>query len=67
MRNEYDFSESRSNPYVKKLRKPVTMNLDVAIVEYFKAEGERTGVPYQNIINMYLQQCVDEEKHLTFV
>lgn len=66
MREEYDFSESRANPYVERLRKPVTMNLDVANIEYFKAEAARTGVPYQVIINMYLTECREQEKHLAF-
>lgn len=29
MRDEYDFTESKASPYAEKLRKPVTMNLDV--------------------------------------
>ena len=66
MREEYDFSESRANPYVERLRKPVTMNLDVANIEYFKAEAARTGVPYQVIVNMYLTECREQEKHLAF-
>ncbi len=66
MRPEYDFENAEKNPYVKKLRKPVTMNLDIDVIEYFKQESARTGVPYQTIINLYLGQCVAEEKHLTF-
>ena len=67
MREEYDFSNSRPNPYVERLRKPVTINLDVANVEYFKDEAARTGLPYQNIINMYLTECREQGKHLAFV
>lgn len=66
MRDEYDFTESKANPYAEKLRKPVTMNLDVDTVDYFKAESKRTGIPYQSIINLYLRQCADEGKHLVF-
>lgn len=66
MRNEYDFSDSRPNPYIERLRKPVTMNLDVANIDYFKAESARTGVPYQVIINMYLTECRENERHLAF-
>ncbi len=73
MRDEYDFSGSEQSPYhghVRKgrpARKPVTMNLDVRVIGYFKAEAERTGVPYQSIINAYLLQCVDEQRHLRLV
>ena len=67
MRDEYDFTASRPNPYAKKLRRQVTMNLDVDTVDYFKAEAERTGVPYQNLINLYLAQCVAEHRTVAFV
>lgn len=66
MRKEYDFSKSRVNPYMERLRKPVTINLDVANIDYFKSEAARTGVPYQTIINMYLTQCRTQDKHLVF-
>ena len=66
MRKEYDFSKSRVNPYVERLRKPVTINLDVANIDYFKSEAARTGVPSQTIINMYLTQCRTQDKHLVF-
>lgn len=36
MRNEYDFSRSRKNPYASRLKKPVTIRLDTASVDYFK-------------------------------
>lgn len=64
MEEEFDFENSKPNPYAERLRKPVTMNIDVEIIEYFKAESKRTGIPYQNIINMYLLQCVEEGKHI---
>ena len=67
MREEYDFSESCPNPYAGRVKKPVTMNLDVETIEYFKAEAKRTGIPYQKIINMYLGQCAAEKKRLAFV
>ena len=64
MEEEFDFENSKPNPYAERLRKPVTMNIDVKIIEYFKAESKRTVIPYQNIINMYLLQCVEEGKHI---
>ena len=67
MREEYDFSNSVANPYVKKARKQVTMNLDVDVIDYFKAQGAETGMPYQRLINLYLSQCAAEGKKLAFV
>lgn len=68
MRDEYDFSNARKNPYAKKMEKQqVTINLDKNIVLYFKSMANDTGVPYQTLINLYLDQCVKEEKKLTFI
>lgn len=64
MRDEYDFTDSVQNPYAGKVRRRVTINLDGEMVDYFKEEARRTGVPYQNIINLFLGQCVREGKHL---
>ena len=35
MRPEYDFSNARKNPYAEKLKKQITINLDVKTIEYF--------------------------------
>lgn len=64
---EVDFSQSIPNPYTGKVRRRVTINLDSDTVDYFKAESARTGVPYQTIINLYLTECRNQEKHLTFI
>lgn len=64
MDEEFDFDNCEPNPYAERFRKLVTMNVDVKVIEYFKAESKRTGIPYQNIINMYLLQCVEEGKHI---
>ena len=67
MRNEYDFSESIPNPYARKAYKQVTMNLDADVLDYFKAQGAETGIPYQRLINLYLAQCAADNKKLAFV
>jgi predicted DNA binding CopG/RHH family protein len=62
MRDEYDFSQSVSNPYLKKLKKQVTIRLEEEVVEYFKQLSEDVGIPYQSLINLYLQDCVRAER-----
>ena len=64
MRKEYDFSKSVKNPYAKHLKKQVTLRLSVDVIDYFKKLAEETGVPYQNLINLYLQDCVHSQKKL---
>jgi len=57
MREEYDFSRSRKNPYAKQLRRQVTIRLDTVAVNYFKQLGAELGMPYQNLINLFLRDC----------
>ena len=64
MKKEYDFAKSVKNPYAKHLKKQVTLRLNVDVVEYFKKQSEETGVPYQNLINLYLQDCAHSQKKL---
>ncbi len=52
MRAHYDFSQSKPNPYVGKLKKPVTIRLGVDVIDYFRAMSEETGIPYQTLINL---------------
>ena len=64
MRDEYDFSHARKNPYAKKLKRQITINLDDAVIEYFKAQSESAGIPYQTLINLYLRDCVTSGRKL---
>lgn len=64
MRKEYDFSNSKKNPYVKKLKKQVTIRLDEETINYFKQLGEKKDIPYQSLINLYLRDCAMKHKNL---
>ena len=68
MRDEYDIEKlnPRRNPYVKKLKKQVTINLNVETINYFKKLSTETGIPYQTLINMYLTDCAKNKKRLKF-
>ena len=57
MRTEYDFSKSRKNPYAKSLKRQITIRLDASAVDYFKKIAGEMGMPYQNLINLYLRDC----------
>lgn len=64
MREEYDFSNARKNPYAKKLKKQITINIDADTIEYFKAQADSSGIPYQTLINLYLSDCAENKKQL---
>ncbi|MBR9702412.1 BrnA antitoxin family protein [Candidatus Woesearchaeota archaeon] len=64
MRKEYDFSNSVKTPYARKLKKPISIRLDEDTIAYFKGMSEETGIPYQNLINLYLRDCATKHKKL---
>ncbi len=71
MRKEYDFRKmkGRRNPYAARLKQQITIRMGVDIIDYFKALARDTRIPYQNLINMYLRECVTSKKQpaLTWV
>jgi predicted DNA binding CopG/RHH family protein len=66
MKTEYDFTKSKPNPYTKKLKQQITIRLDIETIDYFKKVSEETGVPYQNLINLYLMDCASKNKKPNF-
>jgi predicted DNA binding CopG/RHH family protein len=64
MRNEYDFSSAKKNPYASKLKKQVTIRIDESAIDYFKSLAEETGISYQNLVNLYLVDCAKNKRKL---
>ena len=66
MREHYDFAKMKGerNPYGKALKQPITMRLDKTTVAYFKTLATELGMPYQNLINLYLRDCAMQHKRL---
>ncbi len=62
MKKEYDFSKSRRNPYSKNLKKQITIKIETETIEYFKKMAAETGIPYQNLINLYLRDCTKNKR-----
>ena len=65
MRKEYDFSKSKKNPYAKALKKQITIRIEAETIDYFKKFAEDSGIPYQNLINLYLRDCVCSHRKLS--
>jgi hypothetical protein len=59
MRTHYDFSKlkGRRNPYLKLLKQSITIRLEKDTIKYFKDLSPQVGMPYQNLINLYLRDC----------
>jgi uncharacterized protein (DUF4415 family) len=68
MRRKYDLDKmmGRRNPYAKRLKKQITIRVGVDVLEYFKPLAEETGIPYPNLINLYLRDCVVSRKRPDF-
>jgi len=64
MKKEYDFSNAKPNPYIRKLRKQISIRLDIDTIDYFKKKAEETGIAYQNLINLYLTDCAIHSKSI---
>ena len=66
MLEEYDIDKlnPRPNPYAKELKKQVTIKISPSVIDYFKGEAMETGIPYQTLINLYLDDCVKKKKKL---
>lgn len=64
MKEEYDFSNARKNPYAKKLKQQITINIDSEVIDFFKQMSATSGIPYQTLINLYLSDCMTQKRKL---
>lgn len=64
MRKEYDFSKAIRNPYAGKLKRQITIRLEAETIDYFKTLANESGIPYQNLINLYLRDCAHSARKL---
>ena len=68
MRTDYDLTKlkGRRNPYVKALKKQITIRLGADVIEYFKSMAEQIGMPYQSLMNLYLRDCAERHRRLNW-
>ena len=58
LEKEFDFSKAIKNPYIKELKKQVTIKISPTVIDYFNEEAVETGIRYLTLINVYLTECV---------
>ena len=61
----FDKMKGHRNPYAKNLKKQVTLRMGIDIIDYFKNLAEKSGIPYQNLINLYLSDCVQSNRKIS--
>lgn len=66
MLEEYDIDQlnPRPNPYAKELKKQVTIKISPTVIDYFKDQASKVGIPYQTLINLYLSDCVNNKREI---
>ena len=69
MRDNYDFSKARKNPYIDKLepKRQISIRIDEKTIEYFQKLSAELNIPYQSLINSYLQDCVRKRLEPTWM
>ena len=69
MRSEYDFSKmkGRKNPFAQRLKRQVTIRLGQDIIDYFQSLAQESDIPYQMLINLYLRECAQSHKKLSWI
>ncbi len=65
MKTSYDFSGATRNPYANRLKKQITIRIDVGVLDYFKELSQELGIPYQTLINLHLRDCSSSRKRPT--
>jgi hypothetical protein len=65
MRKEYDFTKmkAKKNPFVS-IKKAIGINLSPEVIDYFKGLSKKMRIPYQTLIDLYLQDCVKNKRKL---
>ena len=64
MRDHYDFSASKPNPYARRTKQQITIRLDSDTLSWFKAMAQEQGIPCQSLINLYLRDCAESGRKL---
>jgi len=67
MKKEYDLAnmKSRKNPYASRLKRQVTIRINIQAIDYFKNMAKETGLPYQQLIDSYLSDCVHNNRKIS--
>ena len=60
MKAEYDLSRMKAvpNPFAASAKTAVTIRLSHRVIDYFKKMAAERALPYQSLVNMYLEDCV---------
>ena len=68
MKSEYDLAnmKSRPNPFAQQLKQQVTLPLRIDVINFFEKKAKEKGISYQELIDLYLQDCVTNDREILF-
>ncbi|MCA2504621.1 MAG: antitoxin [Microcystis sp. M54BS1] len=68
MKSEYDLAnmKSRPNPFAQQLKQQVTLPLRIDVIDFFEKKAKEKGISYQELIDLYLQDCVTNDREISF-
>lgn len=58
LEKEFNFARSKPNPYYKKLTDEVTFRIGKDVIAYFDQLAKDKNMTMENVINMYLYECM---------
>jgi uncharacterized protein (DUF4415 family) len=63
MKAEYDLAKmkSRKNPFAAQLKQQ-SIYIEEDVMDYFKKIATESGISYQNLINLYLRDCMKQQR-----
>jgi hypothetical protein len=64
MREEYDFSNAKPGRLAGRGTTQITIRINNDTLDYFKLLSEESILPYQTLINFYLNDCAKKKKKL---
>jgi len=67
MKSEYNLAnmKSRPNPFAQQLKQQVTLPLRIDVINFFEKKAKEKGISYQELIDLYLQDCVNNDRELS--
>jgi uncharacterized protein (DUF4415 family) len=53
--------KSRKNPFAAQLKQQ-SVYIEEDVMDYFKKIATESGISYQNLINLYLRDCMKQQR-----
>jgi hypothetical protein len=64
MSETYQYSKPLPNPYLPHVAQQITLTVSNDVVQYFQQLEAQIGLPYQNLMVLYLRDCAARQLKL---